>query len=73
MLEDNEFYLHRIADALLEKETIDENDLGHIIEGLQCNLVDNPNNMDNIENEEPFDLLDSIAKIEHSMEKDTSD
>jgi len=73
MLEYNEFYLHRIADALLEKETIDENDLGHIIEGLQCNLVDNPNNMDNIENEEPFDLLDSIAKIEHSMEKDTSD
>jgi cell division protease FtsH len=66
MLKENEFYLHRIADALLEKETLDEKDLGRIIEGISCS-------MDNTEITESFDLIDSIAKIEYSSEKDFSD
>ncbi|QIG60138.1 ATP-dependent zinc metalloprotease [Dishui Lake large algae virus 1] len=38
MLKDNEFYLHRIAEALIEKETLNEADIYTITNGLSCKL-----------------------------------
>lgn len=40
LIREHEFHLHRIAEALLEKETLHEDDLRQITKGLLCNIAE---------------------------------
>ncbi len=38
ILREHEFYLHRIAEGLIEKETLNESDIYNLVDGLACHL-----------------------------------
>jgi cell division protease FtsH len=38
LMKEQEFYLHRIAEALLEKETLQEHEVLQLVGGISCNL-----------------------------------
>lgn len=38
IIEEYEFYLHRIAEALIEKETLNERDIADLVNGMTCKI-----------------------------------
>jgi len=39
LMKEQEFYLHRIADALLDKETLDKKDILYLVDGISCDMT----------------------------------
>jgi ATP-dependent Zn protease len=38
LIQEQEFYLNRIAEALIEKETLYEADIWQLVDGISCNM-----------------------------------